>query len=287
MKNYLKTALTFVVMMTVAAIVGTVTMRGQSQKESLPGGQEVGAQKQHRAASKVPEAYDESSYPVTDYAAPEAIDLEHRALGRARRKRHNNNDPGLKRDQIGRFAITEQTDSSFGGFPSHARSQPALPAGQSDVIVIGNVREAEAHLSEDKTDIYSEFTVQVENVLKDAVPAQLPPHTAISVIRSGGAVRFPSGKKIRRGFDGKPFPRIGRRYVLFLRYNKEEQDYSVITGYELRAGQVFPLDGLSMNGTIIPELAEHQKYKGASEANFLDEVLEAIARVSVNELERR
>ena len=50
--------------------------------------------------------------------------------------------------------------------PSHAPEEPALPIIQSDAIVIGQVTSAQAHLSSDKTNVYSEFVVRVNDVLK-------------------------------------------------------------------------------------------------------------------------
>jgi hypothetical protein len=42
----------------------------------------------------------------------------------------------------------------------------ALPVGQSDGVVVGHVTDAEAHLSTDRTGVYSEFSLEVEDVYK-------------------------------------------------------------------------------------------------------------------------
>jgi hypothetical protein len=187
-------------------------------------------------------------------------------------------------DDPQRFMITEDRESSYGGFPSHAPAEPALPAAQSDAIVVGEVTNAEAFLSEDKTAIYSEFTVLIGEVLKGCSPA--PPVFGSSIIaeRGGGKVRLPSGKVIENLFRGKPMPGIGRRYVFFLKYNEEGQDFSIITGYELRRGRVIPLDGLLEDGTPVKQLAAHQQYNGVDEIAFLNQVRQAI-NASTNVLE--
>ena len=226
------------------------------------------------------EQYDDSSYPVTDYAASEPVEPEQRLLRHARGRHHNNADPVLRPDQIQRFTITELSESGFGGFPTHAKPEPALPVAQSDAIIKGEVTQARAYLSQDKTDIYSEFDVALSNVFSNRIAVQLFPNSSIIVERSGGAVRFASGKIVRRGFDGKPLPRLGRRYLMFLKYIEDSQDYSLITAYELQGGKVFPLDGLSVGGSPIPELAQHQKYGEESEGEFLAAVREAIARLA-------
>jgi hypothetical protein len=69
--------------------------------------------------------------------------------------------------------------------------------------------------------------------------------------------------------------------LFFLKYNEEGQDFSILTAYELRAGRVFPLDGLDRNGKVFEAYAAYQKYKDVDEATFLAEVREAIGSASV------
>jgi hypothetical protein len=114
-------------------------------------------------------------------------------------------------------------------------------------------------------------------VLKNNSAAPIGINDSIDTIRGGGAVRFPSGKIIRHGSIGNPLPRVGRKYLFFLKYNNEGEDFSIITAYELRGGRVFPLDGLELGGGITPQYATYQKYKEADEAAFLNEVREVIA----------
>ena len=67
---------------------------------------------------------------------------------------------------------------------------------------------------------------------------------------------------------------VGGRYVLFLKSNGEGQDFSIVTGYELRDGTVFPLDGArSANGAQLP----FDVYRGTNEINFLTSVRDAVA----------
>jgi hypothetical protein len=199
-------------------------------------------------------------------------------LRRARGKGHNIQlKPGVKVD-IKRLMLTEQSNSSWGGPPSHAAIEPALPASQSDVIVIGQVKSAQAFLSEDKTNVYSEFTVVVDEILKNDSSSGVILGNSITTVRNGGGVRFPSGKVIQRGFGGRPFPLTDRRYVFFLNYKNDEQDYPIITAYELRSGAVFPLDGFDIDGRLLEPYAEYQKYKGWDEASFLNKIREAIVQ---------
>jgi hypothetical protein len=215
--------------------------------------------------------------PVADYISSTSSDLQERTTRVKRSKRYNmdfKHSGGVGDPK--NFMLTENRESSYGGFPTHAAEEPAIPAASSGAVVIGEIKNAKAYLSEDKTSIYSEFDVSVTNVLKNNATEALAVGTEITVSRAGGAVRFPSGKVIQVGFDGKPMPRIGGRYVFFLKYNKEGQDYPIITAYEIRDGKIVPLDGLLRSGRVTHELASHQSYKGESEVIFLNQVQAAI-----------
>lgn len=256
-----KTLLIMFAALAVAVIAATVGSRGQNQQK-----------KDSPALEKAKEDF----YTVTNYDALDPTDPKERARRRVRNNRYKiilsgpNDDPK-------RFMITERRESSFGLPSSHALDEPAIPAAKSDAVVIGSVTDAQAHLTEDKTDIFSEFRIRLADVLKNTA-SPLNIGDSITAVRGGGSVQFPSGKTIRYGHHGKPLPHVGRLYVFFLEYNSDGgEDYSIITAYELRAGRVCPLDGLALDGTLILQYAAYQKFKETDEATFLDEVRSAIA----------
>jgi hypothetical protein len=154
------------------------------------------------------------------------------------------------------------------------RGLSALPTEQSDVVVLGVVISREAHLSEDRTGIHSEFTVLVSEVLKDPTKTIIS-GTPISVNRSGGAVRFKSGKIQNYQIAHQGMPDVAAQYVLFLR-KTSDGDLLILTGFKLVNGRVMPLDG---NENDDPRLVlPFAKYAGVDEAKFLKEVRDATAR---------
>ena len=71
-------------------------------------------------------------------------------------------------------------------------------------------------------------------------------------------------------------PRLGKRYVLFLTHNfpygaEDEQDYYILTAYELTGGHVIPID--NPGGGTHPIAS---KYKDADETTFLNDLRLAI-----------
>jgi len=216
-------------------------------------------------------------FPVVDLNAAEPSDPDERARRRARNKRYDNTDRDA--DSVKAFMFQEGMGAISLGLPSaHSPAEPALPVAQSDVIVVGDVTNARAQISNDKTNVFSEFTVLIKDVYKNNASPSLTPSCAITVERYGGRVRLPSGKIIVRGFLHRSMPLPGRRYIFFLESNAEVQTYSVITGYELRQGRVTPLDGNRMIGEPkIPQVSEYDRYEGVDEAAFLKEIKGAIA----------
>jgi hypothetical protein len=270
MQGYRKFIHLFFATLIVFVASSMIAMRGQTQNNATPTNQ--GDSK--KAA--------EDFYTITDYAAAEPTDPKKRALRHARGKRYGV--PPAKGVDPKRFMISEERESSFGAPRFDVPPESALPASASDIVIIGEIVDAEAFLSEDKTGIYSEFTINVGEVLKNSSSAPVPSSSLIVAERDGGGVRFASGKVILAGNHAKPLPRIGRRYLFFLKQNPEE-DFSIITGYELHGGRVSPLDGRSPNGGFFSQYAAHQTYVDADETTFLNKVREAIALCS-NALEK-
>jgi hypothetical protein len=266
MQRYKKPSFLVLAITIVVAMVMMTTMLGQTQNNQTSPNQDN--------LKTVAEDF----YTVTDYNNPGPSDPQKSALRKARAKRYNMR--AQKNDDPKRFMITEKTESSFGTPPFDAPVEPALPVSSSDAVVVGEVKEGQAYLSEDKTSVNSEFVITVSDVLKNNSSASLVAGAVIDTVRSGGSVRFTSGKLIRFGMLGRPFPRVGRRYLFFLKYNNEGQDFTILTAYELRGGKVTPIDGKDKDGRAMSRYPDYQKYENTEETSFLNEVRQAIANGS-------
>ncbi|HKS27605.1 MAG TPA: hypothetical protein VJS44_07285 [Pyrinomonadaceae bacterium] len=195
---------------------------------------------------------DKTQFPIADYVAPEPSDNGERARRRARSKKYDKSAweiyPASRND------LTVRTHSDV-------ELLPALPTVQSSVVIIGTVDKANAYLSDDKTGVYSEFNIRIEEILKTD-KASLSSGNSLMAIREGGQVKFPSGHTQVFFAAKERMPRVGRRYVLFLKCTDEAGVFNLLTGYELRAGKVFPLD----------EPKQFSIYQNVDEDPFINEV---------------
>lgn len=204
---------------------------------------------------------DEEQWPLTDYEKPLPADPEKRAKRLATGKRFDN--PKLKVDRNANFGQAILNDH-------WQLTTPALPANQSNIILIGEILSSQAYLSNNKSGIYSEFEIRIERVLKDENQTLIA-NTTIDVEREGGRVKLPSGQVTRYSINGQYMPRVGKRYLLFLTCSDPAQVSQIITGYELREGKVFSLDGPGDTFAL---------YKWADETSFLTAVQDAISHPS-------
>lgn len=151
---------------------------------------------------------------------------------------------------------------------------PALPVAKSSAIVVGKITSAAAYLSDDRSNVYSEFVVEIEKVLKDDSKTPLNGRESATVERLGGRVRFPSGNFAISMVSHQDMPRVGTRYVLFLTHKSfeglEYQELFILTGYEIRVGQIFPLDKPVPGHAI-------SKYSGIDEDSFMKELMSVLA----------
>ncbi|MGI8838840.1 MAG: hypothetical protein ACR2H4_19700 [Pyrinomonadaceae bacterium] len=257
-----KRSLVLLASLFIVTVAAFAVMRGQPQNN----------------LSKISQQSDSKEWPVTDYTTPEAADSDNHPLRKVRNRRYDS-DPNVKRDVLNKLALS---DSPFIlDLPlSHGPGEPALPVAQSDIIVLGRITDSKAHLSNDRTNIYSEFSVAIEEVIKDNPPISVTPGAIIATERRGGAVRFHSGKVLRLGSLGKNAPQVAKRYILFLSYSDEGQAFPIITGYELRGGKVFPLDGLFDDKGSIPQFEAYRIYNGTDETPFLNTLRSIVDRLS-------
>jgi hypothetical protein len=187
--------------------------------------------------------------PVAAFDAPEPNTDAERAY-RLEKGRHYDN----------MNLVYEQPDEVWSKSDHWHRDLDAIPVAQSDLVVSANVVDAKAYLSNDKTGIYSEFTVRANEVLKNDAHATLGKDGTIIIDRVGGSVLFPSGHlQTTHPFAGQKLPQIGRQYLFFLKADEGGQILSILTAYEVREGKVFALD----------DIRKFADLNGTDEANFL------------------
>lgn len=234
-----------------ALIVAAVTLLA-----ALPGRDD--AESAFATQKETTKGKDESKMPRATYSAQLPIEAGQRAIRVARNNRFGKRDP-VPFDELSPTAKGRAVISDWYAYMS------AIPATESDAIVLGQVTEANGYLSSDRTGAYSEFTVHIKEVFKDNSGL---PSTSLTVVREGADVQLPSGRVIRYEIVHQGTPHIRSRYIFFLKYNEQGNDYSILTGYELRENRVFALD------KVEPFIG----YERFEERAFLDLVRETIAQ---------
>jgi len=196
---------------------------------------------------------DHSAWPVTSYSVPNPTDPEKRARREARGKKYikstfrvHPEDPAENTTKV------DSLDPSL----------PSLPVVQSNTVVLGEVLTANAYLSNDQTGVYSEFSIRIEDVLKNDDPEPLSNGCLIDTEREGGRVKFPSGRIHWYSVDKENVPLVGRRYLFFLTRGNQEEAFHILTAYELRGNKVFPLD----------ELPQFKSQAGKNDVDFVNAV---------------
>jgi len=124
------------------------------------------------------------------------------------------------------------------GKTTHDPLPPQFPVDQSSLIVTGSVVSVQAYLSNDKRGVYSEFTIQIEEILKNTAKESLK---SVTADREGGVVIYPNGQRIMYVSD-LGLPLLGSNYLFFLRKVGESPNYEILTGYSIDGSKVFRLE---------------------------------------------
>ncbi len=248
MRNHKRT---FFLLLAVLVIAGVTALAALQQNQN--------SQSSNTQRQKAEDSYG----PIAHYNTSEPANPETRAKRQAKNSRYD------KRYMVPRNHEPKSTEMNL--VSDWEIGLPALPVNQSDAIVVGDVTDAQAFLSNTKTGIYSEFTVHLDTILKNNNNVPLTSGSSVVVERLGGRLRVPSGHIQKYEINGQNMPLVGRRYVLFLKGNG--QDYSIITGYELRSGRVSPLDRVHAKD-------QFSTYNDTEESTFLRILQEGIASPS-------
>jgi hypothetical protein len=198
--------------------------------------------------------------PITDYTAaqPSSSDV----LRFRRGERYNIPDPSL-------LELGENSETAIWELPETHFQKNAMPFDASDAVVVGTVNAGQSYLSNDRRNIYSEFKLKLQEIIKTSNALYLRVADSIDIQRKGGAVRLPSGKVLTRGALADSMPHVGNRYLLFLKFNRDTDDFGVLTGYELEGTEVYRLDDLNFSESNHQKAIHPLRKEGVSEDQFL------------------
>lgn len=190
---------------------------------------------------------DVTKFPIADFSNTGPTDAKRKERGKKRDNSHWAVHPNDTSDST---VVVDTVDTNL----------PGLPVEKAAGVITGVVSDAKAYLSNDKSGVYSSFSVIIDEVLKN--PGRLAVGQTIEIEREGGCVRFPSGRLHLYTVAEQDMPHTGSRYVFFLAKTEEDSVFEVITGYEIRRDGVYSLD----------ELPRTRSYDGTSAATFLQEL---------------
>jgi len=195
-------------------------------------------------------------FPKVDYDSPEPVEPAERAK---RRNKGKNFDNGF---------ISKKPTHQSSSLSNHwDLGLPALPLAQSDVVLIANTLSRKAFLSNDKSGVYTETSIRIEEVIKGET-SSVAKDNQIDIYRTGGVVRYATGEESLFQIVGQNMPLAGKRYLFFLKAIPDSTDYKIITGYELSDFGVKALDTPS----------QFSEFNGLDESSFLFKVRNTIAQ---------
>jgi hypothetical protein len=210
-------------------VAGTIIFSAVRHPKPIPTATVTGSQSNRDDYKKIKERF-----PTADYDGNQDLpDPEKNAKRKEKAKRYNDNDLVDSRGEPGVDEAALTLEPHF--------ILPALPVAESEIVVVGTIATAQAHLSENKRNIFSEFTVTVEDVLKSKIQG-VEQGSVLTIDRVGGHVKYPNGHTILYRIAGLNMPQTGGRYLLFLTLKHNNEDISILTAYQLTPNGAIPLD---------------------------------------------
>jgi hypothetical protein len=210
-------------------VAGTIVFSAVRHPKPIPTATVTGSQSNRDDYKKIKERF-----PTADYDGNQDLpDPEKNAKRKAKQKRYNDNELVDSRGEPG-------ADEAALFLEPHS-TLPALPVAESEIVVVGTIATAEALLSESKRNVFSEFTVTVEDVLKSKSQG-VEQGSVLTIDRVGGHVKYPNGHRILYRIAGLNMPQTGGRYLLFLTLKHNNEDISILTAYQLTPNGAIPLD---------------------------------------------
>ncbi|HKG59132.1 MAG TPA: hypothetical protein VKB05_05080 [Pyrinomonadaceae bacterium] len=199
-------------------------------------------------------------FPIANYDEPELTDRKKNQARKEKKVRHNNF------SMVAKNPPEWQAELLF--IDEGLALTPALPVAKSGLIMLGEVKTAEAHVSENRENVYSEFTVLVTKVLQTA-NSSIIEGKEITIDRIGGFVKYPNGRTVLYRFSGQNMPTVGERYLFFLT-SPNNQDLIIVTAYGFGATGVTPLD----------DSPQFEKFRGVAEDVFLQQLHDSLTKSS-------
>ncbi len=250
-------------MSSIVALLGVIA--GQAGAARSPQPEPPGAQMRR------PLAPDQASRhsgppPVAEY---ERSDRQVRPKRAAKDKRLQHLFPRPLADpagELGRETLNDRVDIDYVGV------MQALPIAKATTIILGTVTRAKSFVTPDKTGVYSEFAIRVNEVLKQDDVAPVTAGEIVIGTRLGGSVAFPSGRRENVIIEAAGFPKENVTYVLFGWRSPETDDphdYGIYTAYEISGGLVYPLD----DGPLFA------RYEGACAIALIAEIKQGLGAV--------
>ena len=199
-------------------------------------------------------------FPIADYDEPELSDPQRNEARKEKKLRHNNFKMVAKNppDWQAELLVISEGAMDFAAFP----------VAESKFVLLGEVKAAEAHVSENKKNVYSEFKVSVARVFKTATSSIIQ-GSEITVDRVGGFVRYPNGRTVLYRLTGENMPIVGGKYVFFLT-SSNNQDLKILTAYQVGPSGVVPLD----------DSPQFEQFRGMNEEVFLQSLSDSLAKSS-------
>jgi hypothetical protein len=124
---------------------------------------------------------------------------------------------------------------------THFKRDP-MPFNLSEVIAVATIKSGQSYFSNDRRNIYSEFRATLDEIFKAPNSLNLRVGDSIDIQREGGVITLQSGKVLVRGKLAASMPTAGGRYLIFLKYNPQTEDFLIETGYQLQDARVYRLD---------------------------------------------
>lgn len=231
MRSY-KRPLVFFFSLLLIVITAFATLKGQSQNSS-------GGSHQEKLNSPAKVKTKEIESPITEKQKSHSKLLK-QSQGRKLRELA----------AVGTGDIVVSVEEPFVISTAGEESPPSVQTKvcNAHAVVIGMLNDSSPQLTEDESFLFTEYTMSVEEVIKDNPAAAIQPGNSITVIREGGTGRL-HGRVVRARVEGFKTFDVGKRYLFFLRFVPDTNSYLAFPNgsFELNENEVVPLGKASPN----------------------------------------